>query len=83
LHLHRSGQLAGLAGLAVGHFSDFKDNAISFGQTPYEIIAHYAQRYAIPVGYGLPIGHEPANEALVVGRVATLAVGPAGTRLSQ
>ena len=81
LHLHRSGQLTGLAGLAVGHFSQMRDNAVPFGQTAYEIIDHYASRYHFPVGYGLPIGHEPANEAVVVGRVATLAVGPGGTRL--
>jgi muramoyltetrapeptide carboxypeptidase len=81
LHLHRSGQLAGLAGLAVGHFSQMRDNAVPFGQTAYEIIDHYAQRYSFPVGYGFPIGHEPSNEAVVVGRSVTLAVGPAGSRL--
>jgi muramoyltetrapeptide carboxypeptidase len=81
LHLHRSGQLAGLAGLAVGHFSQMRDNAVPFGQTAYEIIDHYAQRYSFPVGYGFPIGHEPSNEAVVVGRSVTLAVGPAGSQL--
>jgi muramoyltetrapeptide carboxypeptidase len=81
LHLHRSGQLAGLAGLAVGHFSQMRDNAVPFGQTAYEIIDHYAQRYSFPVGYGFPIGHEPSNEAVVVGRSVTLAVGLAGSRL--
>jgi len=83
LHLHRSGQLAGLAGLAVGHFSQMRDNAVPFGQSAYEIIDHYARRYNFPVGYGLPTGHEPANEALVVGRRATLAVTAAGSRLTQ
>jgi muramoyltetrapeptide carboxypeptidase len=81
LHLHRSGQLAGLAGLAVGHFSQMRDNAVPFGQSAYEIIDHYAQRYNFPVGYHFPIGHEAANEAVVVGRPVTLAVGPAGSRL--
>ncbi len=83
LHLHRSGQLAGLAGLAVGHFSQMRDNAVPFGQSAYEIIDHYAQRYDFPVGYGFPVGHEPANQALVVGRMATLLVGETGSRLSQ
>jgi muramoyltetrapeptide carboxypeptidase len=81
LHLHRSGQLAGLAGLAVGHFSQMRDNTIPFGQEAYEIINHYAQRYSFPVGYGLPIGHEPANHAVVVGRPATLSVTSAGSEL--
>ena len=83
LHLHRSGQLAELAGLVVGHFSQMRDNAVPFGQTAYEIIDHYAQRYGFPVGYNFPIGHEPTNEAVVVGRQATLVVTAAGSHLSQ
>ena len=83
LHLHRSGQLAGLAGLAVGHFSQMRDNAVSFGSTAYESIDHYAGRYGFPVGYGFPIGHEADNQAVVVGQPATLVVGPAGSQLSQ
>ena len=83
LHLHRSGQLAGLVGLAVGHFSQMRDNAIPFGHTAYEIIDHYAQRYNFPVGYGFPIGHEADNRALVVGRPATLTVAAAGSQLAQ
>ena len=83
LHLHRSGQLAGLAGLVVGHFSQMRDNAVPFGQQAYEIIDHYAQRYDFPVGYNFPVGHEADNRALVVGRLATLVVGPGGSTLSQ
>jgi len=83
LHLHRSGQLAELAGLAVGHFSQMRDNAIPFGQEAYEIIDHYARRYDFPVGYGFPVGHEADNRALVVGRPTTLAVEPGGSTLSQ
>lgn len=83
LHLYRSGQLAGLAGLVVGHFSAIKDNAVPFGQTAYEIIDYYAQRYEFPVGYGFPVGHEADNQALVVGRPATFTVEAGGSRLSQ
>ncbi|NML65938.1 LD-carboxypeptidase [Hymenobacter sp. RP-2-7] len=81
LHLHRSGQLAGLAGLVVGHFSQMRDNLIPFGQSAYEIIDQYAQRYHFPVGYGFPIGHEPSNHAVVVGRQATLDVAATGSQL--
>ena len=83
LHLHRSGQLAGLAGLVVGHFSQMRDNAVPFGQDAYEIINHYAQRYTFPVGYSFPVGHEADNQALVVGRPATLVVDATGSQLSQ
>ena len=82
LHLHRSGQLAGLAGLVVGHFSQLRDNAVPFGAAAYAIIDAYARLYDFPVAYGLPIGHEPTNEAVVVGQRLTLTVGEAGARLA-
>ncbi len=82
LHLHRSGQLAGLAGLAVGHFSAMRDNAVPFGAEADEIIAHYTQDYDFPVGCGFPIGHEPDNAAVVVGRPMRLTVNAAGSQLA-
>ena len=83
LHLHRSGQLAGLAGLVVGHFSQMRDNAIPFGSAAEEIIDSYAGLYHFPVGYGFPVGHEADNMALVVGREARLEVGPEGACLTM
>ena len=82
LHLHRSGQLAGLAGLVVGHFSAMRDNTIPFGSTALEIIDSYARLHDFPVGYGFPVGHEAENVALVVGREARLTVNAAGARLA-
>ncbi|OGX85354.1 LD-carboxypeptidase [Hymenobacter lapidarius] len=82
LHLHRSGQLAGLAGLVVGHFSQMRDNTIPFGSAAEETINSYAQLYDFPVGYGFPVGHEADNLALVVGQRARLVVGTAGAQLS-
>ena len=82
LHLHRSGQLAGLAGLVVGHFSDMRDNTIPFGTTAVEIIDSYARLYNFPVGYGFPVGHEASNLALVVGREAKLTVDSGGAQLA-
>ncbi len=82
LHLHRSGQLAGLAGLVVGHFSDMRDNAIPFGSTAHEIIDRFARLHDFPVAYGFPIGHEADNLALVVGQRATLTVNADGARLA-
>ncbi|GAB3859989.1 LD-carboxypeptidase [Hymenobacter terrigena] len=83
LHLHRSGQLAGLAGLVVGHFSAMRDNAIPFGSTALEIIDRYARMYDFPVGYGFPVGHEADNLALTVGQTVTLTVDGAGARLED
>ncbi|WP_046247431.1 S66 peptidase family protein [Hymenobacter terrenus] len=82
LHLHRSRQLVGLAGLVVGHFSQMRDNTVPFGATALEIIDSYAQRYDFPVGYGFPVGHEADNRALVVGQMARLTIDPTGARLT-
>ena len=81
LHLHRSGQLTGLAGLVVGHFSAMRDNTIPFGSTALEIIDSYARRYDFPVGYGFPVGHEADNRALVVGQTVQLTVDASGAQL--
>jgi len=83
LHLHRSGQLAGLAGLAVGHFSLMRDNAVPFGATAYDVIDRYAQLHDFPVAYGFPIGHEAENGAVVVGRVVRLTVTDSGSSLAD
>ena len=82
LHLHRSGQLAGLAGLVVGHFSQMRDNTVPFGSAAEETINSYAQLYDFPVGYGFPVGHEADNLALVVGSAARLEVNATGARLT-
>ncbi|OON66715.1 LD-carboxypeptidase [Hymenobacter sp. CRA2] len=81
VHLDRAGKLRDLAGLIVGHFTNPQDNAIPFGQTSYEIIDAYAGKYQFPVAYGFPVGHEPANLALICGRRAELVVNDAGTSL--
>ena len=82
LHLHRSGQFTGLAGLAVGHFSQMRDNTVPFGSTAYDIIDRYARLYDFPVAYGFPIGHEATNDAVVVGQTMTLTVNGAGGNLT-
>ena len=82
LHLHRSGQLANLAGLVVGHFSAMRDNTVPFGSTALEIIDAYARHYNFPVAYGFPVGHEADNVALVVGETVTLTVDGEGARLT-
>ncbi|SDX81634.1 S66 peptidase family protein [Hymenobacter psychrophilus] len=81
VHLDRTGKLAGLAGLVVGHFTNPQDNAIPFGLAPNEIIHHYAARYQFPVAHGFPVGHEPQNMALIVGQLVRLTVDEGGTRL--
>jgi len=79
VHLDRTGKLRDLAGLLVGHFTKPQDNTVPFGQTPNEIIQHYANKYHFPVAHGFPLGHEPQNMSLICGRKARLIVAADGT----
>ncbi|MBX0291340.1 LD-carboxypeptidase [Hymenobacter sp. HSC-4F20] len=81
VHLDRTGKLRNLAGLLVGHFTTPQDNAVPYGQTPNEIIQHYAGKYGFPIAYGFPVGHEPQNMALICGRPSRLTVEATGARL--
>ncbi|WP_022821996.1 S66 peptidase family protein [Hymenobacter norwichensis] len=82
VHLDRTGKLRHLAGLLVGHFSNPQDNTVPYGQTPNEIIQHYASKYDFPVAHNFPVGHEPQNMALICGREARLTVNEQGAWLS-
>lgn len=78
VQLKRSGKLAQLAGLLVGHLTDMRDNLIPFGQTATEIIRAHTADYGYPVAFNFPTGHEPRNLALICGRAARLQVNNAG-----
>jgi muramoyltetrapeptide carboxypeptidase len=63
LQLERSGALDGVAGLALGRFTECGDEA----GTVDEVLAEYAARLGVPTVIGLPFGHVPENLALPVG----------------
>lgn len=65
--LKRAGVLNGIKGILVGDMSDMKDNIIPFGKNAYEIILETAQSLQIPALFGIPAGHEPHNESIVMG----------------
>lgn len=83
VQLKRSGKLAKLAGLIVGHMSDMNDNPVPFGRTAYEIIREHTAEYDYPVAFGFPIGHEPLNLAVPVGRKVEFGVGDNGAQLQE
>jgi len=82
VHLERSGKLAQLAGLVIGHMSDMNDNKVPFGQSAYEIIYNHCKKYSYPVGFGFPIGHEPQNSPVFIGKKYNLAVESTHSTLS-
>jgi muramoyltetrapeptide carboxypeptidase len=83
IQLKRAGKLQHLAGLIVGHFSDCQDNNVPFGKTANEIIQEAVAEYNFPVCYGFPVGHEPENWAMPVGREVILEVKSDGVFLRE
>jgi muramoyltetrapeptide carboxypeptidase len=65
--LKRAGVLKDLKGILVGDMSDMKDNSIPFGKNAFEIILETALSLQIPVLFGIPAGHEPHNESIIMG----------------
>lgn len=79
--LKRAGKLQHLAALVVGDMSDMKDNTIPFGKTAYEIIADQVKEYEYPVVFGAPVGHEPKNLSVLIGRRYKLSAAAKEVRL--
>lgn len=82
IQLKRSGKLAKLAGLAVGQFTDMKDNnSPTFGKDAYEIIAEHVAEFDYPVCYDFPVGHVGDNRAMGVGMQAVFNVSEQAVEL--
>lgn len=64
--LKKAGKLNNLKGLAIGCFTDIKDD--SFGLSVKEIIDNLTIEYNYPIIYGIKSGHEDDNRAIVLGR---------------
>ncbi len=81
VHLKRSGKLAQLSGMVVGHFTFIKDSDLPFGESFTDIIEYHCQDYDFPIGFNFPTGHECPNLAWIQGAEATLNVTPSGSEI--
>jgi muramoyltetrapeptide carboxypeptidase len=81
--LKRAGKFSGLSGLIVGGFTDGKDDEIPFGMTEYEMIWEKVKEYDYPVCFDFPLGHQPANLALICGKSYQLQVSHYIVELSE
>ncbi|MET8093747.1 LD-carboxypeptidase [Micromonospora sp. NPDC005220] len=68
-HLRRAGALDGLAGVAVGQFTDCGDG---WDTTIVDVLTELLGDLGVPVLGGLPIGHGPNQLTVPVGTEATL-----------
>jgi muramoyltetrapeptide carboxypeptidase len=85
VQLKRSGKLAGLAGIAVGHFSELKDTELPFGESFEEIILSHTRQFNYPVGFNFPVGHQNPNHAWISGANALITVeeGSSSLKIQQ
>lgn len=81
--LLRSGQLANLAGLVVGGFSDMKDTDRPFGKQVYDVIQEITAPFDYPVCYGFAVSHNKENYAIKVGATYTLQVSNRKVSLTE
>lgn len=70
-HLRRCGALRGLAGVAIGQFTDCADD---WPVTVADVLADRLGDLGVPVLGGLPIGHGPGQLTVPVGTPATVDV---------
>ncbi len=64
--LKRMGKLSHIAGVLVGNISQGSEEEDSFGTPALEVIHSYFQPMGIPMAFGLPIGHEKENQAIIL-----------------
>lgn len=71
-HLHRSGVLDGVAGVAVGQFTECADE---WATTIVDVLTEHLGALGVPVLGGLPLGHGRDQLTVPIGVPATLDVG--------
>ena len=81
VQLARSGKLARLAGVAVGHLTNMKEGDLKFGTDAMGVLRSHLKHLNIPIGFGFPFGHECPNLAVPLGITGKLSVDQAGSKL--
>lgn len=77
-NLYRSGKLAKVKAIIVGHFTNITGRERFNGVSPEELISQYTKKYNIPVVFGFPVGHEQDNLSLYMGRKVSVKVNENG-----
>jgi muramoyltetrapeptide carboxypeptidase len=79
LHLRRSGALAGIAGIAIGQFTNCADE---WSTTIVDVLTDHLGELGVPVLGGLPVGHGTDQLTIPLGVPAVLDAG-AGTLVAE
>jgi len=82
-HLREAGLLTGLAGVAIGLFTDMRKSAEG-GTRPFdEVLRDYLEPLGVPAARGFPIGHVDDQWTLPVGARARLDAGAGSLTLLE
>lgn len=76
-NLKRSGKLARVKAILVGHFTKIKGEE-QWGSSVEELIYEYTRDLGIPVIFGFPSGHESPNYSVYMGRQVCVSVDSGG-----
>jgi muramoyltetrapeptide carboxypeptidase len=83
-HLERTGKLSDLKGLVIGGFKIKPDDpGDEFGRTLADIVFDRVKRYAYPVCFDFPVGHQKENYALKYGMMHRLQIAPDKVSLEE
>jgi muramoyltetrapeptide carboxypeptidase len=82
MNLERNGYFSNINGLIIGGMTKMRDNDIPWGHDALEIIKDITNEYKIPICFNFPAGHIADNRALPFGKLVTLEVTTAGTKLT-
>ena len=74
MNLKRTGKLDRLAGLIVGGMTEMNDNEVPYGKNALEIIREAVEECDYPLCFNFPAGHNADNQALILGRNASLEI---------
>ena len=80
--LKRSGKLAKLRGLVVGHMTDIKNGELTFANRFEDVVLDAVSEYDFPVAFNFPTGHENPNLAWVQGGRGSFEVNKSGASLT-
>ncbi len=72
MSLHRSGSLKGLKAVVVGYLTDVKESTTPYGKSSEEMLLERFEKFAIPLVFGYPAGHEAAHKGFVQGAMTKI-----------
>lgn len=82
VQLKRAGKLSKLAGLAIGHMTEIKEDTLPFGESVEQIIRYHTKEFNYPIAFNFPTGHDHPNLAWIEGAVGKLSVTDKNSTLS-